>query len=551
MPGIRMAMVWCPDWPVVAWGVPRDEPAAVFTANRVVSCSAAARNQGVRQGQTRRDAQGRCPTLAVLARDEGREARLFEPVVESLGQVTPGIEVTGPGLAGFPTRGPSRFFGGDHALAEKVATLVGPTLKSMGPALIGIADGAFAARLAARSVKSYDTPTVVPPGDSPQFLAPLGIDELGIAPLANILKRLGLHTLGSFAALNRRDVVGRFGRDAMMAHRLASGEDEHPPDLRMPAPDLSSVWNFEPPAERVESCAFVAKLLADELYDALSRQGLSCVRVAIEAESESGETQTRLWRHEGAMSAAAMADRTRWQLDGWLRQTRGQVGGVSRLSLIPDEVIAATGRQLGFWGDDHHQAHDVSRSVSRLQALLGPEAVMVPELKGGLAPSERIRLVPAGAVNLAERRSQSAPPPVGSTQNTLPFEPSARSAVVETEPWPGRIPAPAPTQVHPDPIPIQLMDQAGNPLEVNARGEVSARPAVLVIVGHDNTPGQETGLAASRQSIARWAGPWPANQRWWDPLTHRRRARLQVTTDSGAAYLLAIEHHQWWLEATY
>ena len=118
MAGVRMAVVWCPDWPVVAWGVPLDEPAAVLVANRVVATSPAARAEGVRVGQRRRDAQSRCPGLAVLERDVDREVRLFEPVVAALEAFTPRIEVTGPGLAGFHTRGPSRFFGGDDTLAD-------------------------------------------------------------------------------------------------------------------------------------------------------------------------------------------------------------------------------------------------------------------------------------------------------------------------------------------------------------------------------------------------------------------------------------------------
>ncbi|MGW5748310.1 DNA polymerase Y family protein, partial [Amycolatopsis sp. NPDC003861] len=46
----RLLVLWCPDWPVVAAGAaaetPLLAPAAVFSANRVVACSAAARRSG-------------------------------------------------------------------------------------------------------------------------------------------------------------------------------------------------------------------------------------------------------------------------------------------------------------------------------------------------------------------------------------------------------------------------------------------------------------------------------------------------------------------------
>jgi protein ImuB len=48
-----------------------------------------------------------------------------------------------------------------------------------------------------------------------------------------------------------------------------------------------------------------------------------------------------------------------------------------------------------------------------------------------------------------------------------------------------------------------------------------------------------------------WAGPWPADERWWDPAAARRRARLQVLLDDGTAHLLVLEHGRWHLEATY
>jgi protein ImuB len=526
MAGIRMAVTWCPDWPIVASGIPLDEPAAVTAANRVVATSPAARAHGVAIGQRRRDAQTRCPDLALLERDGDREARLFEPVAAAMESLTPRIEVSGPGLAGFPTRGPSRFFGGDEALAQQMVAAVEPVLARRGKVRVGIADGVFAARLAARSTGARSGPVVIPPEQAPEFLAGIPIEALELPELIDVLIRLGLRTLGAFAALPAASVVGRFGRDGQLGHRLARGEDDYPPDLRRPAPDLAVTWQFEPPADRVEGCAFVAKMLADELHAGLSARGLACIRVAIEAETEQGETQVRLWRHEGALSAPALADRARWQLDGWLRQSRDLGSGIVRLTLVPDEVVPARGRQLGFWGDRNQRADDVTRVVARLQALLGPEAVTVPEWRGGLGPADRIALVPAAAVDLGEQRLAAATGWIA-------------------EPWPDQIPAPAPARVHPDPVPVELVDSHGRPVGVNGRGEISDSPQRLQPSGPGRSPAGPAG------TVTGWAGPWPADQRWWDPAAQRRRARLQVTVDDGSAHLLMIEGGRWWIEATY
>lgn len=522
-----MAVVWCPDWPVIAWGIPLDEPAIVVVANRVVAASPAARGDGVAIGQRRREAQGRCPQVAVLERDTDREARLFEPVAAALEELTPRIEVTGPGLVGFPTRGPSRFFGGDDALAVEVIERVEPVLARRGHVRVGIADGVFAARLAARSMVARAGPVVIEAGQAADFLADMAIDVLDLPTLTDVLHRLGLRTLGAFAALEATDVVGRFGREGQLAHRLARGEDEYPPDLRRPAPDLAVTWQFDPPADRVESCAFAAKMLADELHEGLASRGLACIRVAIEAETENGRTQLRLWRHEGALSAAAIADRTRWQLDSWLHQGRdGPHSGMARLTLVPDEVVPATGHQLGFWGGRNERAGDVTRTVARLQAMLGPEAVSVPELRGGVGPGDQIRLIPAAAVDLAEDRPATQP-------NWI------------TEPWPGRIPPPAPAHIPPDPIPIEINDEYGAPVGVDGRGEITGPPALVQVAAtsemFDRRP----------RSVVGWAGPWPADQRWWDEANHRRRARLQLVLDDGSALLTTLEGGNWTIESVY
>lgn len=530
-----MAVVWCPDWPVVAWGIPLDEPAVVVVGNRVVASSPAARREGVALGQRRRDAQGRCPDVAVLDRDTDREARLFEPVAAALEGLTPRVEVAGPGLVAFPTRGPSRFFGGDETLAARVLDDVLPVMAGRGEARVGVADGIFAARLAARSIEAVDGPVIVPAGTSADFLRAFPITVLERPTLTDVLVRLGLRTLGDFAALAAADVVGRFGRDGQLAHRLASGVDDHPPDLRRPAHDLAVTWMFEPAAERIDRCAFAAKALADELHASLSADGLACIRIAIEAETDNGEEHARLWRHEGALSAAAIADRARWQLDGWLGAAARRAPdvnalaesghGIRRLTLIPDEVVPATGRQLGFWGGRAERADDVTRVVARLQGLLGPEAVSVPEWRGGRTPVEQISLVPAAAVDLGEER------------------PATARAWVDA-PWPGRLPTPSPAKVFVDPKEVRVVDDADRPVEVSGRGEVSAPPARVVA--------DVSGRGKARpRVITAWAGPWPAEERWWDPSTVRRRARLQIELDDGTAHLLVLEQGSWFVEGSY
>lgn len=436
----RTLVVWCPDWPVAAAGVGADAPAAVFHANRVVASSAAARMEGVRRGLRRREAQARCPDLVVLAFDEARDARAFEPVVAAVEAFAPRVEVVRPGVCAVPTRGPSRYFGGDEALAAKVAAAVA---EAGGPGcLTGIADGPFAAVLAARRG------LVVPAGETAAFLASFPVTALDRPDLADVLTRLGIRTLGRFAALPAQDVLARFGADGAAAHRLARGLDERPLATRTPPPDLVVQVELDPPAQRVDTAAFAGKALADELHHRLASRGLACTRVAIEAETEHGERLSRLWRYEGALSASAIAQRVRWQLEGWL--TTGSppgagadtdadlaadfcdpTAGITLLRLVPDQVVPDDGAQAGFWGDAAESAERASRVLARAQGLLGPSAVLTGVLAGGRQPLDQVELIPWG-----DAREPTRPPvPASPRLSVTSADPSAA-----TEP---AVPSPA------------------------------------------------------------------------------------------------------------
>ncbi|HUJ67775.1 MAG TPA: DNA polymerase Y family protein [Acidimicrobiales bacterium] len=547
----RLLVATLPDWPVVAAGCSPDVPAAVVAANRVVAATAAARAEGVRPGLRRREAQGRCPELAVVAADPGRDARGWEPVVAAVESLTPAVEVLAPGALSLVTRGPSRYFGGDAALGQKVADVVDRTVKQVA-GRVGIADGRFAAHLAARVAGTGGTGPVlvVPPGGSREWLAPYPVRVLGPEQedLADLLTRLGVRTLGDLAGLPGPSVLGRFGAAGAAAHRLAQGRDDRSLAARTPPPDLVVTAELDPPEQRIEAAAFVVKALADELQGRLGLAGLACTKVAIEAETEHGEHLVRHWRHEGTLTAAAMSERARWQLDGWLVDTGGGSGptaGLTLLRLTPEEVRPDRGRQLGFWGGQADSDVRAARALNRVQGLLGPDSVLTAVLGGGRGFAEQVRLVPwgddrdiesaAGSSRKSGRdgRSSQRARPDGSTTP----RPSG-SRVESPAPWPGRLSNPAPAVVHHGARPAELRDLDGRFVEVSGRGAMAAAPSAISIEG------------GPWLAVRAWAGPWPLEERWWEG-GGRRRARLQVLLEDGEAHLVSRESGRWWVEATY
>ncbi|MFB7614635.1 hypothetical protein [Kitasatospora sp. NPDC056181] len=660
----RVLVVWCPDWPVTAvmgsaahGEAGDDAPVAVVTGGRILACSEAARAAGVRQGQRLKLAQRLCPALELRDRDPEAETRRFEPVVAAVEAFTSRVEVLRPGLCAIPVKGPSRYFGGEEALAAKVQGAVaaalarpmdgaggqvgdqvedgsgsgsgsgnghrggngfrdenvsgdagpgpqdhpadaaagrpevhpadadragarrraaavdelfaaapaardgarggfahpaaypppvrpagttpagtapaeatpagtppaGTTPAGTAPAeaalagtaphgQVGVADGLFAAVLAARAG------VLVPAGRTAEFLAPYPVAALGDEVLAELLDRLGLPTVGSFAALPAESVADRFGPPGTAAHRLARGLQPRPLVPRTEGPDLSVEQRFDPPEPLAEPLVFVARTLAERLHQRLAGAGLTCQRVAVEVSCADGRTVSRLWRHEGRLSATALAERVRWQLQAWQGAGTFAVpgeaehdAGFTALRLVPDDLSPDQGRQLALWGqavaDDR-----VERAVARVQAVLGHAGLRRIEPAGGRGPGEQAVRVPWGE----------------------PYDPAAPADA----PWPGRLRDVWPAVVHRTPVPVVVLDADDRPVVVDGRAGVSARPARVAVRGRELV-------------VDGWTGPWPAVEYWWDRSLARRRARFQVTVADGRALLLTVEGGEWFLEAGY
>jgi len=342
--------------------------------------------------------------------------------------------------------------------------------------------------------------------------------------LAGLLNRLGLGTLGDFAALPARHVTGRFGDAGERAHRLARGLDPRPLARRPPPADLSVAREFDPPEPRAEPVVFAAKALAERLDAGLAARGLTCGHVQVRATWADGRESSRRWRHDGLLSAAAVADgsagsstaggpppstRPLWTAP----QTTSAPKAASQcLRLVPDQVIRAAGQQLTLWGETA-VSDQLARASLRVQALLGHEAVLRPVLGGG-----------------RDFASQVTP---------IPFGDKKEPRLAADRPWPGRVMGAAPSLVFPDARPAEVTDDAGVIVSVTGRCAVSAAPARLAVRGEP--PRRVTG----------WAGPWPLSERWRDQAAARRRARFQLLTDDGRAWLAVVQDGRWLVEARY
>jgi len=517
-------------------------PIAVVERNLVVACSAAARAEGVRRGQRRRDAQARCPGLTVVNADAARDHRAFAPVVSLIEDRAPGVQLVRPGLCALRARGPARYYGGE---TEAARMLIGALREAgLDGVRAGVADGPFTAEQAARSGTSADDPVfVVPAGGAAGFLAPLSVAVLDAsamlgagaagtkeaADLVGLLARLGVQTLGGFAGMGPDRVRERFGERGVRLHALAAGRDSRPVQPRTPPPELQREVAFEPPLEIADQVAFAMRVTADDFVAGLGAVDLVCTELRVELVGDRGERSERVWLHPGSFDAAAVVDRVRWQLaedvgadapGAGTSAGGGLRSGVALVRISPEAVDAASHHAPALFGGGPEER--VHHALSRVQAMLGHRGVLTPAIGGGRWLAERQVLVPWGDRHESDRQTTGA----------------GGLAAQRSRPWPGSLPDPLPTTVFADPVPVDVRALGGELVDVDERGNVSAVPALFIESGR-------------RRAIEAWAGPWPVVERGWDAARSRRAHRFQVVDADGSAWLLVCDGDVWTAEATY
>lgn len=529
----RTLVFWVPDWPVQAFFrdqqssevIPSeiaDSAIALVTQHRVVACSAAARAEGVRTGLREREAQSRCPNLAVHPHDPQVDERRFAPIAAALERLIPGIELRRPGLCAMRSRGPARYYGSEEQAATALLSLA--TDLGLPDARVGIADGLFTAEQVVRAAPGsfmVSSPSagirILSPGTSAAFLSPLPVARAANGSLATLLVGLGIRTLGAMAALPEDAVQQRFGAAGVAVHRRASAA--HPANSdraqpRQPTRELGVEIAFEPPIDTTEQLGFACASVAKQFISALTAERLVCTALRIELTDDIGVHHEREWLHPRYFSAADTVGRVRWQASALARTSERGGAGVTQLRITPTHTDRAATHEPGLWSTEPDAR--VHHHLSRVQSRLGHTGVGTLELVGGRLLTERQRFIPWNTARVPDT--------------------SARASAAG--PWPGALVAPTPSQVFPRPLPAELIDASGQTICIDTEDLLTSSPARLCVKhGAIDAP------------VVHWSTPWVIRERWWQSTASR--ARVQVQLEGGDAWLLFLEGEQWFAEGHY
>jgi protein ImuB len=160
--------------------------------------------------------------------------------------------------------------------------------------------------------------------------------------------------------------------------------------------------------------------------------------------------------------------------------------------------------QPGLWGELGEADARARRALVRVQGMLGPEAVVTAVIGGGRGYADRVRLVAWG--------DETEPRSTGGDERS-----------------PGRGRCALARSV----ARARTRDRAGP-----SRPRPPCRPSMGAgggdrATGHDRRAGVGGGGGGRPVEVTAWAGPWPADERWWAPEEATRLVRFQVGWPTG------------------
>lgn len=257
-------------------------------ANRIIVGSSCPRahSLGIVPGMALATARARVRGLDIRPADpEGDLAALHSLAVLAARHWSPIVALGGADGLFLDLTGTAHLFGGEKAMAQRLVRL----LARLGyTARIAIADTPGAAWALAR----FQGDANCPPGAHAAALAPLPIEALRIETKhSELLRRLGVETIGQLAAMPRAPLVRRFGSGLAARLLQALGDLPEPLDPVVPLEAIAVARRFAEPIQTAEAIAHWLGALVPELAAALEAAGLGALRLELVADRIDGVPQ--------------------------------------------------------------------------------------------------------------------------------------------------------------------------------------------------------------------------------------------------------------------
>lgn len=281
-----------PEWaksspPTPVAVVDKDSPQGV-----VLFANEAARKSGVTQGQRYAAALSFCSELRAAAVAEAELRATIVEIERLLAPFTPGIETSTDRLGVFwlDARGMSLLEPSLEAWAERIVR----TLQGAGfVTCVALGFSRFFTFVSVKARVRLGLIAFARPEDERAFVLRIPLARLDLPRelfrMREDLGRLGVRTLGEFAALPESGIRSRFGAEAVRLHRLAN---EHALDPLEPKPLLEPLergHRFDFPIADLTALLFFLKPLLESLLAALAERSEALAEFSFTLTFERGE----------------------------------------------------------------------------------------------------------------------------------------------------------------------------------------------------------------------------------------------------------------------
>lgn len=185
---------------------------------------------------------------------------------------------------------------GSHEKAEGIAAQIKNEIESREKITCSIGIGQN--KLVAKTASDFRKPdglTAVKPEQTADFLFPLPVRRLyGVGKKTEeILKNLGVETIGDLAKYEVQALQSMFGRWGSELHLLANGVEESEVEESEGVQSIGREYTFEEDTGDAALLHGTIEEAAEDIAESLSEEGLSCRTVAIKVRYENFETHTR------------------------------------------------------------------------------------------------------------------------------------------------------------------------------------------------------------------------------------------------------------------
>ncbi|MCC7364598.1 MAG: DNA polymerase IV [Dehalococcoidia bacterium] len=259
----------------------------------VNTCSYEARRFGVRSAMPVSRARQLCPHGVYLESDFTFYAPASRQFHAILRDFTPVVEPAGADEAYLDVAGTEQLFGTPAEVAASIRARVRGEIGITASA--GVSANKLVSKVASDAGKP-DGLVVVEAGHEAEFLAPRAIRELPMVgpKTAEVLRLLGVHTIGDLQRVPAATLVARFGRHGRELHDRAHGRFDAPVHSgRGEAKSVSREMTFgedEPDGERLRA---VLRGQAERVAADLAKQQRSARTVTLKLRFPPFETLTR------------------------------------------------------------------------------------------------------------------------------------------------------------------------------------------------------------------------------------------------------------------